>query len=309
MKKPNASFSTFILILFLTSSACARSSRITSATDSTYTLTHDGIERTYILHVPPSYSSNQAVPLVLDFHGGGGNAQSQMRTSQFSALADEKGFIVAYPNGTGRREDKLLTWNGGTCCAYAVENQIDDVGFIRALITEVGTQYKIDPKRIYATGLSNGGIFSFRLACDASDLFAAIAPVSGTLNYIRCAPSQPVSVIEFHGMDDSHIGYNGGSGPDSLVDVPFKSVQESIDFWLNADQCNTTPQTESFSDIQHYTYSDCANETSVELYTIIGGKHAWPGSDGPAWPGGDKSTQSISATNLIWEFFAAHPKK
>jgi len=166
-----------------------------------------------------------------------------MRTSGFNTLADEKDFIVAYPNGTGRFGDKLLTWNGGTCCAYAVDHQIDDVGFIRALITELESKYKIDPKRIYATGLSNGAIFSFRLACDASDIFAAIAPVSGTLNYAQCNPSQPVSVIEFHGTEDTHIKYDGGAGPDSLVDVPFASVKDSVSFWLNVDQCQQTPQT------------------------------------------------------------------
>lgn len=297
-----------VCLLFLTISlACARTAR-TGANDQTYSLTHDGIERTYILHVPSSYEGQQPVALVLDFHGGGGNANTQMKTSKFSDLADQQGFIVAYPNGTGRHDDKLLTWNGGTCCAYAVTNQIDDVGFVRALVKDVESKYKIDAKRIYATGLSNGGIFSYRLACDASDLFAAVAPVSGTLNYVRCSPVQPVSVIHFHGTDDSHIGYNGGAGPDSLVDVPFASVKESIDFWLNADRCEKTPQTESFDDIQHDTYSNCANGTAVELYTIVGGRHAWPGSDGPAWPGGDTPTQTISATTLIWEFFVKHPK-
>jgi polyhydroxybutyrate depolymerase len=294
----------FVVIAAL---ACARTAQFHSG-DTSYSLIHDGIERSYILHVPSSYDGRNAVALVLDFHGGGGNANSQMRTSNFSALADEKGFIAAYPNGNGRLEDKLLTWNGRTCCGYAVTQQIDDVGFVRALIAEVESKYKIDPKRIYASGLSNGAIFSYRLACDASDIFAAIAPVSGTLNYLRCNPAQPVSVIHFHGTDDTHVGYNGGTGPDSLVNVPFASVKDSIDFWLNADQCDKTPKTESFNDIKHDTYSNCANATAIELYTIVGGKHAWPGSDGPAWPGGDQPAHSISATELIWKFFVKHPK-
>ncbi len=296
-----------LLVLLIAALACAR--RTTSQPqDLTNSLTYGGIERTYILHVPGSYDGTRAVALVLDFHGGGGNANSQMRTSQFNTLADEKGFLVAYPHGTGRLEDKLLTWNGGACCGYAVTNQIDDVGFVRALVAEVQSRYHIDPKRIYATGLSNGAIFSYRLACDASDLFAAVAPVAGTLNYLRCNPSQPVSIIHFHGTDDTHVGYNGGTGPDSLVDVPFVSVKDSIDFWLDIDRCPRQPQSESFKDIQHDTYSGCADGTAVELYTIVGGKHAWPGSQGPAWSGGDGPTQSISATQLIWDFFAAHPK-
>ena len=308
MKKTNASLLTFGLILFLTTLACSRSSRITSTTDSTNTLTHDNLERTYILHVPSSYDDSHTVPLVLDFHGGGGNAENQIRVSGFSALADEKGFIVAYPNGTGKLNDKLLTWNSGTCCSYAVDHNIDDVGFVRALITEVESKYKIDPKRIYATGFSNGGIMSQRLACDASDIFTAIAPVSGTLNYPQCNPAQPVSIIEFHGTEDTHIQYNGGAGPDSLVDIPFTSVKDTISFWLNKDQCAQTPETKSYLNISHDTYNNCNAGTAVELYTIIGGKHAWPGSNGPAGPGGDEPVHSISATQLIWEFFVAHPK-
>lgn len=296
-----------LFVLTLATLACVRTTSPQTG-DSTNILTHNGIERTYLLHVPTSYDESQPAALVLDFHGGGGNANTQMYTSNFSALADEKGFIVAYPNGTGRHEDKLLTWNGGTCCAYAVANQIDDVGFVRAVIAEIQSKYNIDVKRIYATGLSNGAIFSYRLACDASDLFAAIAPVAGTQNYLRCNPSEPVSVIHFHGTDDSHIGYNGGAGPDSLVDVSFESVQDSIDFWLKMDRCGTNRQSESFEDIEHDAYSSCANGTAVELYTIIGGKHAWPGGNGPAWPGGDEPTHSISATRIIWDFFAAHPK-
>jgi polyhydroxybutyrate depolymerase len=298
-----------IITLLVSTIACARSFSARSTTDDqTITLTHDGIERSYILHVPASYDGSQPVPLVLVFHGGGGKADGIMQSSGFNQLADEKGFIVVYPNGTGRLGDKLLTWNGGACCGFAMTNNIDDVGFVRAIVAELQTSYKIDAKRIYATGLSNGGILSFRLACEASDLFAAIAPVSGTLNFKSCAPSQPVSVIEFHGTDDTHIQYEGGYGPNSIAQVMFASVKDSIDFWLAADSCPTTPQTKSFADIQHDTYANCAQGIAVELYTIIGGQHAWPGSAGPAWPGGDEPTQTISATQLMWDFFIAHPK-
>ena len=301
-----------ISVLLLAAVACARTVTSVpsqpSSTDSTRTLTINGIERSYVIHIPASYNGSQSVPLVMDFHGGGGDAQTQMWTSNFSPLADEKGFIVVYPNGDGRLGDKLLTWNGGTCCGYAATNQVDDVGFVRAMISDIQTIAKIDPKRIYATGLSNGGIFSYRLACDASDLIAAIGPVSGTLNYPQCNPKEPVSVIHFHGTADQHVPYNGGMGDKSLAGVPFASVKDSIDFWLKFDQCPTTPKTESFADIQHDTYSNCANGTAIELYTIIGGGHAWPGGNGPASPTGDKPTQTISATNLIWDFFAAHPK-
>lgn len=189
-----------------------------------------------------------------------------------------------------------------------VTNQVDDVGFIRALIAELQKQYNIDTKRIYATGLSNGAILSYRLACEASDLFAAIGPVAGTQNYAECHPAEAVSVIHFHGTEDTHLPYGGGSGEDSLTGVSFQSVDESIRFWLQVDQCTPAPQTETFEDIQHDVYSGCVGGTSIELYTILGGKHAWPGSALPGWAGGDEPTQTISATRLMWEFFASHPK-
>ncbi len=301
----------FLALLALTLGllACSKSLRSAPASgDTTRTLTVNGIERSYVIHVPSSYDGSQPVPLVMDFHGGGGNAKTQINTSNFEPLADQKEFIVVYPNGDGRIGDKLLTWNGGTCCGYAVKNHIDDVGFVRAVIADIEASYKIDPKRIYATGLSNGGIMSQRLACDASDVFAAIGPVSGTLNDPECQPKEPVSVIEFHGTADQHIPYNGGIGDQSLAGVPFASVKDSIDFWLKFDQCPTTPKTETFADIQHDAYSNCAGGTAVELYTVIGGGHAWPGGNGPAWPGGDQPTHTISATNLMWDFFSAHPK-
>jgi polyhydroxybutyrate depolymerase len=301
-------FASFFLALSVL--ACARSFNTipSQSTDKLHTLTFDGLQRSYILHIPVPFDDGHPLPLVFDFHGGEGNAQSQMRMSGFNALADEKTFIVVYPNGSGLLGDKHLTWNGGTCCGYSVNHNIDDVGFIRALLADIETSYKVNPKRVYATGLSNGGIFSYRLACDASDLFAAIGPVSGTLNISPCEPKEPVSIIHFHGTADEHVPYDGGMGDKSLAGVPFTSVKDSIDFWVKYDKCADTPQTDKFSDVQHDIYSNCADGTGVELYTISGGKHAWPGSNGPAWPGGDQPTQSISASTLMWDFFSSHPK-
>jgi polyhydroxybutyrate depolymerase len=295
-----------LLFLLLASLACARTAPAAEK-DSVHTLNYGGLERTYILHVPPAYEEGQPAALVLSLHGGGGNADLHRRMDGFDELADEKGFIVVYPNGTGKLQDALLTWNGGTCCGYAQENEVDDVGFLRALIAELESEYAIDPRRIYVTGISNGGIMAYRLACEASDLIAAIAPVAGTLNYEPCQPARPVSVIHFHGTDDTHLPYDGGVGADSLTGVSYNSVAYSLRIWLDFDQCPPVPQTESFADIRHDAYA-CAEQTAVELYTILGGKHAWPGSAGPAWRGGDEPTQTISASQLIWEFFAAHPK-
>lgn len=226
----------------------------------------------------------------------------------FNGVADQNGFAVVYPNGTGQlSDDKLLTWNGGNCCAYAQEKNVDDVGFVRAIVTDLQPLLNIDPKRIYATGMSNGGILSQRLACEAADIFAAIAPVMGTLNFLPCNPSQPISVIEFHGTGDQNIPDDGGFGPKSLVNVDFTSVQDSVGFWVSFNKCSPQPQTNSFNDIQHKTWTACTGSTSVELYTIVGGGHAWPGGQG-GWSDSDQPTMTISATQLFWKFFAAHPK-
>jgi polyhydroxybutyrate depolymerase len=304
--------------LLLAVLACARTKNtaapITSAPSNlsageiTRTLTHDGLERSYILYVPASVNWSQPVALVFVFHGGTGNAESAIRMSGFNQVADQNGFLVAYPNGTGRlSDDKLLTWNGGNCCGYAQNKNVDDVGFVRAIVTDLQSLANIDAKRIYASGMSNGGILSQRLACEASDVFAAIAPVAGTLNFSPCDPTQSISVIEFHGTGDQHIPYEGGFGPESLVDVNFVSVQDSVKFWVSFNGCTSQAQTNSFDDIQHTVWAGCTTSTSVELYTVIDGGHAWPGG-AAGRAEADPPTQTISASQLIWKFFAAHPK-
>jgi polyhydroxybutyrate depolymerase len=275
--------------------------------NSTRTLTHSGRERSYIVHVPPAYDSSRPSPVVLVFHGGGGNAENIDKTTHFNKQADEAGFLVVYPNGTGKLKDTLLTWNGGTCCGYAVENNVDDVGFVRLLLSDLRTVASVDEKRIYATGLSNGGIMSYRLACDAADIFAAVAPVAGTQNYAACSPSGPVSVLHIHGTGDEHLPYDGGAGAKSLAGVDFESVAGSIAFWTSFDRCPAKPVSTQNGSVVHDVYAPCAQDSTVELYTVLGGLHAWPGGE-PGWLGGDEPTREFDATQVIWDFFAAHPK-
>ncbi len=274
----------------------------------TFTFSYQGRNRTYQLYVPENLLSQSEVPLVLSFHGGGGNAENQARVSEFNPLADEHGFIAVYPNGSGRLDDRLLTWNGSGCCGYAQENNIDDVGFIRRLVIELESQYPIDRTRVYATGFSNGGIMSYRLACEASDLFAAVAPVSATLQSDECHPDHPVSIIHFHGTQDEHLPFAGGQGKESLAGVDFKPVAETLAFWIQENRCPSRANQKNDGEIIHLSYAPCDGNTAVELYEILGGGHAWPGSNSPAGPFGDEPTQSVSATQLIWDFFASHPK-
>lgn len=277
--------------------------------DSLQTLQWSGRERTYLFHLPPTNDDAQQLPLVIVLHGGGGDAESAAKMTGMSAKADQENFIVVYPNGTGRLNDRLLTWNSGNCCGYALYNNVDDVGFVRALIAKLQTNYHIDAKRIYATGISNGGMMAYRLACELSDQIAAIAPVAGALNN-ECAPKRLVSVIAYHGTADRNVLYDGGTPQQKLESHPRtdRSVASAMAFWVQRDGCAATPRRDERSNIVRDEYPDCASGSAVVLYTIKGGEHAWPGGDRPSILL-DQPTQEISATDAMWEFFAQHPKR
>jgi polyhydroxybutyrate depolymerase len=268
-----------------------------------------GRERTCLLHLPPAYDGNRLLPLVIVLHGGGGNAQNAERMTGFSAKADKEGFVVVYPNGSGRLKTRLLTWNSGNCCGYALDNDADDVAFIRALIDSFVKLRNIDPQRVFVTGMSNGGMMAYRLGCELSDKIAAIAPVAGALNLGDCQPTHPVSVIAFHGTADEHVLYNGGA-PLRKVDIHprvDKSVAFGISFWVKQDGCSATPQRSEKGNIRTETYGGGKDGAEVVLYTVVGGGHAWPG--GRAYLSGAEPTKEISATDLMWQFFMRHPKK
>ena len=191
-------------------------------------------------------------------HGGGGNDDNAERMTGMSAKADKEGFVVAYPNGSGRLEDKILTWNSGNCCGYALDQKIDDVKFISALIDEMQTKHKIDSKRVYVTGISNGGMMSYRVACELADKVAAIAPVAGALN-VECKPSQTISVIAFHGTSDQHVLYAGGK-PKVQADNHERvdqSVEYAISFWVKQNGCGITPQKNEKGNVVSEIYSGC----------------------------------------------------
>ena len=258
-------------------------------------LVHDGLSRRYAVYLPPSADTSRPLALVFDFHGGLGNSRTSERAG-FNDVADREGFVVVYPNGTNRLgTHKLLTWNAGGCCGSAQSQGVDDVGFVRAIVANLRTHLNVDPKRIYATGMSNGGMMSHRLGCEAADLFAAIAPVSGTLNFSPCKPSRPISVVEFHGTADQHVPYEGGYGDQSLVHVDFASVSRSLRFWAASDGCESQPISRTSGDVRHDTWAGCAGSTSVELVYDRRRRAVWPNGPG------------VDATTLIWTFFAAHP--
>ena len=272
------------------------------------------LKRKYHVHVPPSYDGKKAMPVVLAFHGGGSNAGQMVVFSGLNEKANEAGFIVVYPSGSGRL-DRVLTWNGGNCCGYAMNNKIDDVAFVRALLDDLATVVKIDPKRVYATGISNGGIISYFLASELSDRIAAIAPVGGPMGTKTCDPARPVSVIHFHGTDDNFAPYKGGRGAKSLTQTQFYSVDHSIKAWVKANGCPDTPRVEKLPDkvddgmtVTRTTYGPGKDGAEVVLITINGGGHTWPGREPVARFLGP-STKDISANDLMWEFFQRHPMR
>ncbi len=275
--------------------------------DRTLTLEFAGRTRSAIVHVPPSYSANRSTPLVLLLHGGGGNGAQAERAYGMNPIADREGFLVVYPNGTSGFGN-FLTWDAANCCAYAYENHVDDVGFIRALIERLEHDYAVDPRRIFATGMSNGGMMTYRLGCQLSDKLAAIAPVSGSLNDTSCTPIAPLPIIVFHGTADQHVPYYGGFGSASLYPHEDRPVSYAVDFWVTRDGCSTTPvsETSASGNIVKDAYGGGAAGSEVVLYTVVGGGHAWPGSSGSVT--GDVPTQEISASELMWAFFARHPK-
>ncbi len=276
--------------------------------DTRFSFRHGGRDRSWLVHQPPSYNSGKSWPVVLVFHGGGGNGEQMAGMTGFSRKADREGFLAVYPDGTGRWQNRFLTWNAGNCCAYAYENRIDDVGLIRALIARLKRDFTVDEHRGFATGISNGAMMSYRLACEISDQIAAIGPVAGAQN-IDCRPTRPVSVIVLHGTADLHVLYNGGA-PLRMADVRNpridRPVSEAVSFWVKYDRCRANPSREKIGKVAGESYECCAAGTAVTLYTLQGEGHTWPG--GTKWAfWADEPSREISATDVIWEFFKNHP--
>jgi polyhydroxybutyrate depolymerase len=275
--------------------------------DYEQSLTFGGRERRYLLHLPPGIGRAQPLPLVIVLHGGGNTPEMAEKMSGMSSKANSAGFIVAYPQGTTTPNTELYTWNAGNCCGYALDNNVDDVGFIRALIEKLQAEYNVDSQRVFVNGISNGGMMAYRLGCELSDKIAAIAPIAGALN-VDCKPSQPVSVVAFHGTNDEHVLYEGGepitkADPHPRVD---NSVAYAMTFWSQRDGCAATPAREERGLIIRDEYAGCANGTGVLLFTIKGSPHIWPLSRGFFMT--DPPMQGLSATDAMWEFFKRHPK-
>lgn len=291
------------------SSKVVQTSGPLTAGDYTFSLQHQQITRYYQVHVPAQVAQGQAMPLVISLHGGGGNMRYQSTDAYYHLISasNQAGFIAVFPNGYSRfASGKLATWNAGICCGKALEAQIDDVGFIKKMMIELNTKANIDPKRIYANGMSNGGMMAYRLACELSETFAAIAAVAGTDGTQPCQPSHPVSVLHIHAKNDDHVQFNGGYGSQAKVQVNFASVPSTINKWVKLNACNTTPQRVlAVNGAYCELYSDCQRNTQVKLCVNETGGHAWPGGSKVR---GNTEASSLNANALIWAFYQANPK-
>jgi polyhydroxybutyrate depolymerase len=254
----------------------------------------NNMQRTFLLHVPPNLSAEKSTALMFVFHGLSDNGLHMSQITGMSQIADANGFLVVYPDGTVFPGP--LSWNAGGCCGDAVERRIDEPAFVRAIITELEQTFTIDPNRIYATGFSNGAMLSYRLGCEMSETFAAIAPVAGLLTFSPCQPTSPVSLLHIHGSSDVSVPYRGG-GTNPSTGLPFTSVIRGIAAWVRLDSCPDSPQTEETGIALHTTYAPCQNGSAVELYVVQGLGHVWP------------ADYTLPASRIIWEFFAAHPKQ
>ena len=284
--------------------------KISKPGDYTFTVLHDSLTRKYRVHVPASYNTANPTPVLFALHGGGGNMDYQADDKKYGLISksEQAGFIVVFPNGYSKfRGGTLATWNAGKCCGDARDKNIDDVGFIRKVVNRVSRQLNIDPRRIFATGMSNGGMMSYRLACEMPNVFKAVAPVAGTDNTVECKPAKPITVLHIHAQNDDHVLFNGGAGPNAFKDpskvTEFTSVPSTIAKWLSIDGCPAKPQRVlEKADAYCELYSSCQNKTQVQLCVTEIGGHSWPG--GNKSRSKELASQAISANDVMWEFFS-----
>jgi polyhydroxybutyrate depolymerase len=266
------------------------------------TLISSGEKREYLLYVPPSYDPAKQTPLVISLHAAMNWPAFQMKTTQWNKAADENGFIVVYPAGSGTGP-KTWFMEGSKTPA-----RMPDVRFISELIDKLGATYHIDPARIYANGLSNGGGMAFALSCTLSDRIAAIGAVAAaqSLPWTWCTDRKPVPMIAFHGTADEFVPYNGGKV--WLAPKPFPSVPSWTANWARRNRCGPNPvESVVAKDVTRLEYTNCADDSAVVLYTVRGAGHQWFGGQPVRESLVGPQSNSIDTTKLMWAFFREHP--
>ena len=261
---------------------CATRASALPGGDAPNELVFGGVPRTYVLHVPPGLE--QPNGLVINLHGAGMTGGAQAAMTNYNAVADQHGFVVAYPDGID------LSWADGRGASVPDRQGVDDVGFLVALAQRLSGDFGVDPGRVFATGMSAGAFMANRLACSRADVFAAIAPVAGTLGSgFPCAPSQPVSVLEIHGNADNVVPFNGGpmvgrGGPSDIVAAPAMAQR-----WRDMNGCPAPVEDSPAPSVHRFTSAGCAGGAEVAFIQIDGGGHTW-----------------LDASQASAQFFATH---
>jgi polyhydroxybutyrate depolymerase len=287
--------------------------------DYDFGLTHQNLRRSYLVHVPPQAAQGRPLPLVLNFHGAGSNAEVLKAYTRMDRAADRDGYIAVYPNGSSGFQGRFLTWNAGNCCGPAAMLQVDDVGFALAVLKDVSARVMVDAGRVYATGLSNGSMMAYRLGAEASDRIAAVAGVAGTMALERFAPKRPLAVMHIHSMQDPIARYEGGFGaPSTIADTRMlnASVEDALRKWLDFDGCPIKPAVvdtvagkagtpdEGHSAIRR-VYSPCREGVEVVLWQLSGPGHVWPGGVRDYMTDLlGTGTAVIDANAEMWKFFS-----
>jgi len=312
-----------MMLILLFSSCTASLPKNTPEGPKTYKNKMDirimGARRTYLVHVPPNYSPQKPLPLVVVIHGAFDTAAGMEKYSTFSDLADRESFIVMYPNGMGIF-GLFQHWNAGHCCGKAANDDVDDVGFIASAINDVRVRLQIDPSRIYMVGFSNGGMLAYRFAAERGDILAAVAPLAASIGgrpsedapqWRIPDPVKPLSVITIHGMADDDIVYEGGVSLHRGGTRTFWSVNESIDFWVRHNGChpNAAATELNHGHVRIHTWGACSNDTEVVLYLMENWGHVWPGRYFTAELEEEDPLKDFDAAEVIWNFFKSHTRK
>lgn len=294
----------------------ADAGRLTAPGDYRLSLEHDGLTRRYLVHVPRSYSPDRPAPVVVAFHGGGGGMEHMADDANYGLVSksERAGFVVVFPNGVSRLPSGMLaTWNAGACCGSARDRNIDDVGFVRKMLADVAARITVDPARVYATGMSNGALMAYRLACELPAAFRAIAAVAGTDNTLACTPAMRVAVLHIHARNDTHVLFGGGAGQDAFRDrtqvAEFTSVPETIARWTKRNACAAPPERVlAVAGATCDRYRPCAEGAEVQLCVTETGGHSWPGAE-RVRRGKEAPSQAISANDTMWAFFESLPPR
>ncbi len=276
------------------------------------TLTLDGRARRFLVH---DFSGGKPAPLVILLHGGGGNPENAVNMTQFDAVAEREALIAVYPGGTGGLPGgRVLTWNAGHCCAYAMREKVDDVGFLSAIIDKLAAAGRIDRKRVYVTGMSNGGMMSHAAGRALSGKIAAIAPVVGAVFGDEPPPKGPVAAFVIVGAEDKTVPLAGGPlggaaarGTAPAEDRDVAPAMAAAEYWARANGCGA-PRTTREAHAVRTQWAGCKAGTDVIFDVVANNGHAWPGGR-PGREGANPPSPDYNASEAIWAFFKAHPKR